>query len=354
MHRRGWLCALLGGGLAPAAALAAPAALRFPRDDGAHLESGIEWWYATGWLGRFEAPRLGFQVTFFRRRTGLAQTLESRFAARQLLFAHAALTDLGTGRHLHTQRVARWSGAADAGAARASDSGTDVHIGRWRLRDEGTRYRIQIDDDLFALDLVLQRSQPRLLQGDAGLSRKGPQPTQFSHYVTEPQLRVEGSVAHSGQVVRDPGLAWLDHEWSDQLMDPQAVGWDWIGINLDDGAALTAFRLRRADGSSLWAGGSWRSAVGELQSFGPDAVRFHPGRSWTSPASNAVYPVEWTVETPAGVFQVAALVDGQELDSRASTGTMYWEGLSELRDGARRRIGLGYLEMTGYAGRLRL
>jgi predicted secreted hydrolase len=137
-------------------------------------------------------------------------------------------------------------------------------------------------------------------------------------------------------------------------MHPDAVGWDWIGMNLDDGGALTAFRLRRADGSALWAGGSWRSAGGEARNFAPDSVRFTPGRVWTSPSSGARYPLQWQVDTPAGRFEVRALLDAQELDSRGSTGTVYWEGLAELRDAQQRRVGSGYLEMTGYAGRLRL
>ena len=137
-------------------------------------------------------------------------------------------------------------------------------------------------------------------------------------------------------------------------MHPDAVGWDWIGMNLDDGGALTAFRLRRADGSSLWAGGSFRAADGRLQVFDASAVRFTPGRIWASPASGASYPLHWIIGTPAGRFTVRALLDEQELDSRGSTGTVYWEGLSELLDAQMRRIGSGYLEMTGYAGRLRL
>ena len=79
-----------------------------------------------------------------------------------------------------------------------------------------------------------------------------------------------------------------------------------------------------------------------------------PGRRWRSPGSGAVYPVEWQLQTPAGRWTVRALHDAQELDSRASTGTIYWEGLSELLDAAGRRIGLGYLEMTGYAAPLKL
>jgi predicted secreted hydrolase len=91
-----------------------------------------------------------------------------------------------------------------------------------------------------------------------------------------------------------------------------------------------------------------------VRNFGPDEVRFVPGRRWSSPLSHASYPVEWAVETPAGRHRVRALFDAQELDSRGSTGGFYWEGLSELVDESGRRVGLGYLEMTGYAGRLRI
>ena len=150
------------------------------------------------------------------------------------------------------------------------------------------------------------------------------------------------------------GRGWLDHEWSDELLAADAVGWDWIGINLFDGGALTAFRLLRRDGSVVWAGGSHRPAGGATRVFTPDEVRFEPGRQWASPASGARYPVQWRIATPAGDYALAALLDAQELDSRASTGAIYWEGLAELRDAGGRRVGLGYLEMTGRAAPLRL
>jgi len=338
--------------------------LRFPRDHGAHLGAAIEWWYLTGTLAPEGGGTHGFQITFFRSRTGLAQGLDSRFAARHLLFAHAALTDLGAKRHLHDQRVARWSGDAGSPLAHASTQDTALRIGDWTLQRQDaaqrSRYHTRFGSARaaagsgFDLQLQLDATQAPLLQGDAGFSRKGPDEAQASHYVTEPQLVLQGTLRRDGQALAVRGRAWLDHEWSDTLMHPQAVGWDWIGMNLDDGGALTAFRLRRDDGSALWAGGSLRSADGRLQVFEADAVRFDPGRQWLSPASGARYPLQWTVHTPAGRFEVQALLDAQELDSRGSTGTVYWEGLSELRDAQGQRIGSGYLEMTGYAGRLRL
>ncbi len=137
-----------------------------------------------------------------------------------------------------------------------------------------------------------------LLQGQAGLSRKGPLPQQASEYYSEPQLAVSGRLALQGQVFDVTGRAWMDHEWSDAYLAPQAVGWDWIGMNLDDGGALMAFRIRRADGSTLWDGGAFRSARGDLYVASPGETQFMPHRRWTSPLSNASYPVEWGVRTP--------------------------------------------------------
>ena len=358
---------------ASAAAEAAPLGvthrtLRFPADHGAHPDTHVEWWYVTGWLragrqaGASGPPDFGFQVTFFRTRTDLAETSASRFAARQLVFAHVALIDLAAvakdgGGSLHDQRAAREGfGFVQVPAA----SGTQiVQLRDWSLQrlasTDATRLRIAVRSDRFALDLALAGTQPLLLQGEAGYSQKGPDPRQASHYYSEPQLAVRGRVERAGASAREvTGRAWLDHEWSNEYLGAEALGWDWVGFNLLDGAALMAFRLRHADGSASWAGGSYRSAQGRLTIFAANEVRFEPLRRWTSPRTQAAYPVEWILTTPAGRWRVVALADDQELDSRGSTGSVYWEGISALKREDGGTAGYGYLELTGYAGRLRL
>lgn len=364
--------------------------LLFPRDHGAHPSARIEWWYVTGWLGLEAAkPTLGFQLTFFRRATGADTASTSRFAARHLLMLHAAVTDVAAGTHRHAQQLARWSGVEDASLRdRASMKDADLAMGPSFLRrtqagttDVAWLARINGAGESHApgawsLDLMMRPTQAVLLQGDAGFSRKGPDESQASHYYSLPQLQVQARwsprrVATSGgkhspgaaelgaSTQSLEGLAWLDHEWSDALMHPDSVGWDWIGINLDDGSALTAFRLRRADGSVSWAGGSFRAAQQPARIFLPSEVHFEPGRAWTSPSTGASYPVTWRLRCPAGVFEVRSVLDAQELDARTSTGTVYWEGLASLHDVAggagagSPRVGWGYLEMTGYAAPLR-
>jgi len=328
--------------------------LRWPRDHGAHLSARNEWWYATGWLDAPSAPPLGFQLTFFRHRTGLAESLPGRFAPRQLLFAHAAISDIAAGRHLQVQRTQRWSGEEHAADAHARRDDTDVQLAQWFLRRADAsapdRYVAAVGggDAPFALQLELLATQPLLLQGDGGYSRKGPLPHQASHYYSAPHLRVRATLERGGQRAALQGHAWLDHEWSDEYLPPGAVGWDWIGFNLHDGGALMAFRLRRADGSALWAGGTHRAADGRVRVFAPDELRFTAQRWWISAATQSRYPTQWLIESPTGRFVVRALMDAQELDGRGSNGAVYWEGLSDLFDERGQAIGRGYLEMTGY------
>jgi predicted secreted hydrolase len=328
----------------------APAKLAFPRDHGAHPMFRTEWWYITG-NARAGEREFGFQVTFFRSRVDATQDMKSRFAAKQLIFAHAAITDVQGRKLRHDQRIAR------EGFDIASATGGDarIRLRDWSLqREAGDSWRARVPSAEFSLDLQCAPTQAVLLQGREGLSRKGPQPQQASYYYSQPQLAVSGALTLQRQRFAVTGKAWLDHEWSEELLDAQAVGWDWIGMNLDDGSALTAFRLRRQDGSTLWDGGSFRSAQGSLYTFSPGEAVFSPQRRWLSPLSQASYPVEWIVRTPADFYTVRALVDNQELDSRASTGAIYWEGLADLLDSNGKRVGRGYLEMTGYAQRLRL
>lgn len=342
-------------GPAPANALE-PRGLRFPRDFGAHPELRTEWWYITGHASA-GAREFGFQVTFFRSRVDEAQALKSRFAARQLIFAHAAVTDLQGARLWHDQRIAR----EGFGIATAGIEDTDLRLRDWTLARTGpvdaSRYAARVRARDFALDLRFDATQPLLLQGRDGLSRKGPERSQASYYYSQPQLRTGGQLRLRGERFEVQGTAWLDHEVSEALLHPQAVGWDWIGMNLFDGSALTAFRLRRADGSALWDGGSFRGSPATGSSLyiaAPGENEFRPLRLWKSPLSQAVYPVEWRVRTPADFYTVRALLDAQELDSRQSTGAIYWEGLSDLHDSNGRHVGRGYLEMTGYAGALRM
>jgi predicted secreted hydrolase len=353
LDRRAFLIALPG--LLPGAPARAdypsvrPRELVFPRDHGSHPDFRTEWWYITGWVKDAHGLDYGVQITFFRNRPRLQEDNPSRFAPKELLFAHAAIADPRHGRLRHDQRAAR----ALAGVAHAAKHDTDVRIDDWSLRREGEEYRARIASRAFALELRFRPTQPLLLQGERGVSRKGPDPQQASYYYSRPHLAVSGSVSAGGEARPVRGTAWLDHEWSSEYLADDAAGWDWVGLNLDDGGALMAFRMRREHGGVLWAAGSHRDAAGRAHSYGPREVSFEPLRVWRSPRTGATYPVAVRVHAGGLRLVLEPLMDDQELDSRASVGTIYWEGaVRALREGE--RVGAGYLELTGYAGPLRL
>ncbi len=325
-------------------------ALVFPRDFGAHPGFRTEWWYATGWLQTPDGKLLGFQVTFFRSATGHDPANPSRFAPTQLIVAHAALSDPAIGRLQHDQKIAR----AGFGLAGAAEGDTDLKLGRWEMRrDAQGIYRVSLPARDFSIELTMTPTQPLLLQGERGYSRKGPGPEQASHYYSEPQLSVAGTVVRRGKVQAVSGSAWLDHEWSSTVLDKRAVGWDWTGVNLDDGGALMAFRIRRADGSTLWQHAMLRDRHGRQRLFSGDDLSFTPVRRWTSPRTHASYPVQLELRVGTERWRLTPLQDDQELDSSRSAGAVYWEGAVTLeRDG--HRAGRGYLELTGYVKPLKL
>ena len=317
--------------------------LRFPADHGAHPRFRTEWWYVTGWLRTADGRDLGFQITFFRTRPPIDERNPSRFAAQQVLFAHAALSDPASGRLLHDARAARQGfGLA---AARVGDA--DVAIRDWRLqRAVNGQWQARIAADGFALALNLQPTQPALLQGQGGYSRKGPLPSEASYYYSIPHIKVSGHVRRGAKSVAVTGEAWLDREWSSNYLAPAAQGWDWTGLNFDDGSALMAFRIRRRGGGTLWAGGALRRADGTTTVLGPGDVTFDTVATWRSQATGAVYPVMQDVSIRlSGTithWRLTPMFAAQELDARRSGLPVYWEGA------VRTRGGRGYLELTGY------
>lgn len=324
-------------------------ALAFPADEGAHPAFRNEWWYVTGWLDDARSRRYGFQVTFFRNRPGVAETSTSRFAPKQLLFAHAALADPALGRLRVDQRAAR----AGFDLAEAAVGRCDVHIGTWSLAQAGERYFAQVSAREFALALVLSARTPPMLQGEAGVSRKGPAPVDASFYYSRPQLAVNGTLMIDGDARDVSGIAWLDHEWSSRYLPKNGVGWDWTGINFDDGGALMAFRIRDAHGGALWAGGSVRDARGDTRTLAPGDVAFVTKREWRSPRTGIAYPVAFRVRAGAVDVSLEPLFPDQELDARAGVGIVYWEGAVRAITGGR-AAGRGYLELTGYGEPLRI
>jgi predicted secreted hydrolase len=328
----------------------APRRFVFPEDHGAHPAFRTEWWYVTGHVASADGRRYGFQLTFFRNAlTPRPAARTSRWAADQLYLAHFAVTD-AAGQRLHAfERFGRGA----LGLAGARTTPFRVWVEDWRLEansGDAFPWRVRAASDGVAIDLALTPEKPPVLHGEAGWSRKSANGRNASYYYSLTRLRAAGTFRVPGAgreaVAGTPvgGTAWLDREWSTSALEPGQVGWDWFGLQLDDGTDLMYFRLRARDGGQSFATGTIVDRAGRARSLDASAILAEPFAWWTSPRG-AAYPVRWRVRVPSeGLdLEVRPLVENQEL----ALSFRYWEGAVDVV-AAGRAAGRGYLELTGY------
>jgi len=313
----------------------------FPRDHFNHEEFQTEWWYYTGNLRASDGRKFGFELTFFRHAVQ-REAGASVWDVRDIWLAHLALSDIDGGRFMHAERTNR----AGAGLAGASLTERRVWNGNWEARWTGEReQRLVAIDERFRFELALKSVKAPVVHGVAGVSQKAAGAGRASHYVSLTRLEASGTVTVDGKALRVEGLAWMDHEFFTHQLAPEQTGWDWFSLQFDDGTELMLFRLRRKDGSAdPYSAGTFVDARGRAVHLSRDQFTVTPGKTWKK------YPVEWTVRAPSVNVdvKVATRLQGQEL---AGGGNVYWEGAMEV-SGSRK--GVGYLEMTGYEGPVKM
>ena len=347
-------CLLAGAGWAQTWRQARPGyRLQFPRDHASHPEYRIEWWYYTGNLADGSSRRFGFQLTFFRAGVRNRPENPSRWAVRDLFMAHLALSDLETGGFRFAERMNR----AGPGWAGASTETYRVWNEGWEAAlDSDGRHRLRARDQDFGIDLELEPGRKPLLHGQAGLSRKGSQEGNASHYYSLTRMPTRGRIRIDGREFEVDGLSWMDHEFGTSFLEPDQIGWDWFALQLDSGQDLMLFQLRRSDARlAPHSGGTLLEASGQSRALGRSDFTMEPARTWRSPHSGARYPIQWRLSLPGQRLSltVTAAQPDQELRTPRSTQVTYWEGAVVVTGtrGADPVTGRGYLEMTGYAGR---
>jgi predicted secreted hydrolase len=229
-------------------------------------------------------------------------------------------------------------------------------MGKWQLtRKDPSTVELRKPVPGGELQVLLRESKPPLMMGGEGEIAMGPKG--LSKYYTLSQLSAEGTLTRNGETESLKGSVWMDHQWGDMSMCDPWRGWDWFGIQLDDGRQLNAFRFRNDDGSSLQTTLGISNADGSQEHLSEFKVT--PGGYWTSPATGASYPLEWTIEIPAkkALLQVKPSFKDQEIPgSWPYTGKYlnaiptYWEGdciVTGTLDGKEVK-GRAYMELLGY------
>jgi predicted secreted hydrolase len=314
--------------------LAAP-----PSPFASHPDSALEWWYWTGHLADAHGRAYGFQVTFFR--------------LRDFHLAHFAWSDLAEKRFTFDEKAH----LGLPGIAGASEERLDVFNEDWRaVEGPGGVVQMNARGEPGTLRLTLTPAKPLVAHGEDGISRKGPGPDDYSHYVSITRLAAAGSLTAGGVSRALHGEVWFDHEWGPGGLPEGVAGWDWFALQLSDGSELMLYRMRLRDGTaSPFSAGTFVDAGGRAAPVRWADVSIAPRSTWTSPRSGAKYPAVWsvTVRSIGLDVTVSPLLADQELVTAKSTGVTYWEGACSVegtRDG-RQIGGRAYVEMTGYAGR---
>ena len=333
---------------------------QFPRDHFSHPDYQTEWWYYTGNLRDPDGHRFGFELTFFRQANSAknSSSVSPVWNDSQIYLAHLALSDIDGHDFYHTQRLNR----AGPGLAGGSLKDGRYWNGNWQVRWlnlTSGHQSLEAVCDRFHLQLDLTPEKPPVIHGRDGISQKGPLPGEASHYISLTRLRAKGDLHWKDKSYSLAGLAWADHEFFTEPADNTLIGWDWFAIQLNNNQELMLYRIRRkSEERSAFSSGTFIDAKGQSHFLSASDFSLTPGEGWHSPDSGSSYPISWRISIPCLQLELSQRADlkNQELFNRNSITFPYWEGAVtyEGQMGGQRVSGVGYLEMTGYAGAVHL
>jgi predicted secreted hydrolase len=330
-------------------------AYQFPRDHGSHEDFRTEWWYYTGHLATEDGREFGYELTFFRQAMDdpHVTTNPSRWAIRHLYLAHAALSEHDRQRFRYAEKISR------AGIGKAGSETGRLHawIDRWSVEASPSDHRqhhLRAGSEGFSFDLHLVSEKAPVVHGEGGISRKGTEAGQASHYYSVTRLRTTGTLTVDGHLQTVHGTSWMDHEFGSGRLGNDQVGWDWFSVQLDDRSELMFYLLRRNDGTAdPVSSGTWVLPDGTSSALTASDVKIEVLNYWTSPASGGRYPNRWQLSVPSRGLSLLLVptMPNQELMTERSTQVTYWEGAVNVTGevGERRMTGQGYVELTGYA-----
>jgi predicted secreted hydrolase len=326
----------------------------FPRDHGAHPDYQTEWWYYVGHLQAASGESFGYQLTFFRM--ALRQPdpqARSAWALNTVYFAHLALTDPARRTFVFRERADRGA----LGLSGASVGTMKVWIGDWQAELKDDEFYLKARDDGLGLDLVLKPTKPLALHGDDGYSRKSAKYNSASYYYSLSRLTTRGSITVAGRTLPVTGESWMDHEFFTGALAPGLVGWDWFGLQLDDGREVMLYLLRRQDGSvDPASSGTLIDPQGGTRHLKLADFKVKATGAWTSTHTGTKYPAGWDIAIPGAGYhlRLTPTLADQEVRSEIPARVTYWEGQVKI-EGSKNGVpvrGQGYAELTGYAGGL--
>ena len=321
----------------------------FPRDHFNHPDYQTEWWYYTGNVKTADGHRFGYELTFFRQ--GIARDAnQSTWQIHDLYMAHLALSDLSGHAFYHEERINR----AGPGIAGIDQNTGLIWNGNWQVQLTDGRQTLRGLNGQFSTELALTPEKPPVIHGRDGISRKAAGVGHASHYISLTRLMTSGTIELNGKVYPVQGTSWMDHEFFTQSMDATETGWDWVSLQLQDDTEVMLYRLRHKDGSvDPFSSGTYIDKEGKCTFLSASDFTMTPsGETWTSAKTKGVYPIRWHVTIPKLSIDASLRTPLPNQEMTARIGPSYWEGAIDVKGtrAGNELNGVGYLEMTGYAG----
>ena len=325
---------------------------QFPKDLYSHDDFRIEWWYYTGNLQeKGTARHFGYQLTFFRvalDKTDLKPN-PSKWKVDHVYFAHMTLTDISGEKFHYYERINR-QGIGNAGA---SSESLMVWNEDWSLKGKDNKHLLEAVESGTGIKLQLIPVKELVVHGENGISKKGSDSGNASHYFSYTRMETSGSVFIDGKTYNVFGTSWMDHEFSSNQLNDKLSGWDWFSLKLDDQTELMLYRLRRRGGGiDSFSSGTFVSSNGISRHITRDEFKVKTLTEWKSKQSGITYPAGWEIDLPSLGIRLTLSPDlhDQELYNLRSISASYWEGSVSAEGTVRGNLtkGKGYVELVGY------
>ncbi len=181
------------------------------------------------------------------------------------------------------------------------------------------------------IHLTLAAQKPPMAvggKGETGLKS----PTDM-YYFSLTRCAVGGTIdTGAGPETIVGGQGWFDHQWGNSWVASNN-GWDWWGVQLDDGTDILFFRQRDLKTGRVFfplatfMDKDGKQSVTRNIVFTPD-----PKSLWKSPKSGVTYPLRWRIAFPDKNLQlyITAKVRDQEMPILGPGGGI-WEGVCDVR-----------------------
>jgi predicted secreted hydrolase len=256
-----------------------PAQVHLPKDEGAHPESKMEWWYLNATVSDNEGHQYTAMLAYFNK------------ASLRPPLKIISIADLDAG--VFHQDVPTISQLMVA-KPNYAEGGLDLRwndYDRWYRTDQDSyHYSVQAKGDSIGFSFDLVQEKDPLMVGGNGLIEWTEGST---YYYSLTRLQVGGQIEIEGKAIDVEGIGWMDHQWMEDMAEK---GWQWFSIQLDDDTDIICWNIVNTDNSVQSRDLTMMFADGSI--YHTTDLELAATDSWVSPDTKETYGMTWKLREP--------------------------------------------------------